>query len=98
MSGEKSIVACKDEISEETQLECLDEVLEEYKEKPGALIPVLQIAQSLFGYLPESALKRISLTLNKSYSEVAGVVGFYSFFSTVPRGKHQSLRCVCRPA
>ena len=94
MSGEKSIVACKDEISEETQLECLDEVLEEYKEKPGALIPVLQIAQSLFGYLPESALKRISLTLNKSYSEVAGVVGFYSFFSTVPRGKHLIRVCL----
>jgi NADH:ubiquinone oxidoreductase subunit E len=74
--------------SEEELLVRLDEVISEYREKPGALIPVLQMAQAIFGYLPESALKKISLGLNKSYSEVAGVVGFYSFFSTVPRGKH----------
>jgi NADH:ubiquinone oxidoreductase subunit E len=79
---------CEDETSEEELLARLDEVIEDYKSKPGALIPVLQIAQGIFGYLPTSALKRISLGLNKSYSEVAGVVGFYSFFSTVPRGKH----------
>jgi NADH:ubiquinone oxidoreductase subunit E len=72
----------------------LDEVLREYRDKPGALIPVLQIAQGIFGYLPEDALKRISLALDKSYSEVAGVVGFYSFFSTVPRGKHLIRVCL----
>jgi len=76
------------EASEEELLARLDEVIAEYKDKPGALIPVLQIAQGIFGYLPGPALKKISLGLNKSYSEVAGVVGFYSFFSTVPRGKH----------
>ncbi|MBA7686501.1 NADP-reducing hydrogenase subunit HndA [subsurface metagenome] len=32
--------------------------------------------------------------MNKSYSEVAGVVGFYSFFSTVPRGKHLIRVCL----
>ena len=66
----------------------------EYKDKPGALIPVLQMAQAIFGYLPESALRKISLGLNKSYSEVAGVVGFYSFFSTQPRGKHMIRVCL----
>jgi NADH:ubiquinone oxidoreductase subunit E len=94
MGSTKNSVACIDEITEEEQLERLDEVLEEYKEKPGALIPVLQIAQGIFGYLPEVALKRVSLKLNKSYSEVAGVVGFYSFFSTVPRGKHLIRVCL----
>jgi NADH:ubiquinone oxidoreductase subunit E len=39
-------------------------------------------------------LKRIALSLGKSYSEVAGVVGFYSFFSTVPRGKHLVRVCL----
>jgi NADH:ubiquinone oxidoreductase subunit E len=62
-------------------------VLEEYKTKPGALIPVLQTAQTMYGYLPKTVLRRISTVLDKPYSEVAGVVGFYSFFSTVPRGK-----------
>jgi NADH:ubiquinone oxidoreductase subunit E len=72
----------------------LDDVLESYKSVPGALIPVLQIAQGMFGYLPESALKKIALTLDKPYSEVAGVVGFYSFFTTVPRGKHLVRVCL----
>jgi NADH:ubiquinone oxidoreductase subunit E len=72
----------------------LDEVLAEYKGRPGALIPVLQIAQGIFGYLPEPVLKRIALSTGKSYSEVAGVVGFYSFFSTVPRGKHLVRVCL----
>lgn len=72
----------------------LDEVLAQYKDKPGALIPVLQIAQGIFGYLPEPALKKIALELNKSYSEVAGVVSFYSFFTTVPRGKHLVRVCL----
>jgi NADH:ubiquinone oxidoreductase subunit E len=58
------------------------------------LIPVLQIAQGLFGYLPEEALKRISAALNKPFSEVAGVVSFYSFFTTVPRGKHLVRVCL----
>lgn len=86
--------ACQNEASEEVLLERLDEVIEDYRSKPGALIPVLQIAQTLFGYLPESAIKRISLGLNKPYSEVAGVVGFYSFFSTVPRGRHVIRVCL----
>jgi NADH:ubiquinone oxidoreductase subunit E len=82
-----------EEASEIELLARLDEVLEENRDKPGALIPILQLAQSIFGYLPESALKRISVGLKKSYSEVAGVVGFYSFFSTVPRGKHLIRSC-----
>jgi NADH:ubiquinone oxidoreductase subunit E len=86
--------ACGEEASEEELLARLDTVLKDYRDKPGALIPVLQIAQGLFGYLPESALKRIALGLDKSYSEVAGVVSFYSFFSTVPRGKHLVRVCL----
>lgn len=86
--------ACMEEASEEELLARLDEVIAEYKDKPGALIPVLQIAQAMFGYLPESALKKISLGLNKPYSEVAGVVTFYSFFSTQPRGKHMIRVCL----
>jgi NADH:ubiquinone oxidoreductase subunit E len=85
---------CEAEVSEEQLLARLEEVIGEYRGKPGALIPVLQIAQAIFGYLPENALKHISLGLGKSYSEVAGVVGFYSFFSTVPRGKHLIRVCL----
>ena len=69
-------------------------MLEEYRTLPGALIPVLQITQAMFGYLPEPALKKISASLGKPYSEVTGVLSFYSFFSTVPRGKHLVRVCL----
>jgi len=82
------------EATEEQLLAQLDDVLLEYANVPGALIPVLQIAQAMFGYLPEEALKKIALALGKPYSEVAGVVGFYSFFTTVPRGKHLVRVCL----
>ena len=72
----------------------LDEVIAEYRRLPGALIPVLQITQGLFGYLPEIALKHICTGLSMSYSEVAGVVGFYSYFSTTPRGRHTIRVCL----
>jgi NADH:ubiquinone oxidoreductase subunit E len=83
-----------EEASEEELMSRLDEIIQDYRDKPGALIPVLQIAQGLFGYLPENVIKKVSLGLNKSYSEVAGVIGFYSFFSTVPRGKHMIRVCL----
>ena len=65
----------------------LEEALAEQKGQPGGLIPALQMAQALFGYLPEAAMRRVAQAFDKPYSEVAGVVSFYSFFSTVPRGK-----------
>ncbi len=42
-----------EEATEEELLARLDEVIAGYKDKPGALIPVLQLAQGIFGYLPE---------------------------------------------
>jgi NADH:ubiquinone oxidoreductase subunit E len=85
---------CTTQQDEQELLARLDTLLNDYRNKPGALIPVLQTAQTMFGYLPQTALKKISRSLNKSYSEVAGVVGFYSFFSTVPRGKYLVRVCL----
>ena len=80
--------ACADPAPDEKELhQRLEAVLAEQKDKPGGLIPALQTAQAIFGYLPEPVLRRIAQAFDKSYSEVAGVVSFYSFFSTVPRGK-----------
>lgn len=84
----ESQCCCEKKMSEQEMLEQLDPILNDYVDKPGSLIPVLQIAQNMFGYLPKEILKKISHKLNKPYSEVAGVVSFYSLFSTVPRGKY----------
>jgi len=67
--------------------ERLAQVIEMYRGKPGALIPVLQIAQAIFGYLPGDVIRTISDQLHEPYSRVFGVVTFYSFFSRVPRGR-----------
>ena len=72
----------------------LDDIIHKYAEQEGSLIPILQKAQDLYGYLPEKVIKRISFKLSKPYSEVAGVVGFYSYFSTVPKGKYEIRVCL----
>jgi NADH:ubiquinone oxidoreductase subunit E len=87
--------ACGSAPVPETELyERLDDVIQDYKDKPGGLIPALQMAQAIFGFLPEQALQKISAGFGKPYSEVAGVVSFYSFFSTTPRGKYLVRVCM----
>ena len=93
-AGATPACACGDQATDAELSRRLDEVLAEYKGRPGALIPVLQIAQGIYGWLPEPVLKRIALAMDKSYSEVAGVVSFYAFFSTQPRGKHVVRVCL----
>jgi len=72
----------------------LDEVLDEYREKPGGLIPALQTAQSIFGYLPEPAIRKIADSFGKTISEVTGVITFYSFFTMTPKGEHPISICL----
>ncbi|NMC21318.1 MAG: NAD(P)H-dependent oxidoreductase subunit E [Thermogutta sp.] len=94
MESPTSIGCACNQVTEQDQYRQLDEILSEYRSVPGGLIPVLQMTQAVFGYLPETALRRIARAFNKSYSEVAGVVSFYSFFNTVPRGKHTVRVCL----
>lgn len=94
MSENAATCDCQAQASDAEMSARLEEVLREYAQKPGALIPILQHAQAIFGYLPEQAMKQISLGLSKPYSEVAGVVSFYSFFSTVPRGRYLVRVCM----
>ena len=81
-------------VHEDELYERLKIIVQSQRTVPGALIPVLQTAQNLFGYLPERSLRMISKELKLPYSEVAGVVGFYSYFSTTPKGKHTIRVCL----
>lgn len=72
----------------------LDEVISSHQGKPGALIAVLHQAQLIFGYLPDEALIKIAEGLGVPLSEVYGVVTFYSFFSTTPKGQHSIGVCM----
>lgn len=72
----------------------LDRVIVQYRKKPGSLIPVLQRAQEIVGYLPSVVLKRVARGLNLPEAEVHGVVSFYSFFTMKPRGDHNVRVCL----
>jgi len=72
----------------------IDEIVARYKDKPGSLIPVLQQAQDVCGYLPHAVQRYVAKGLNMSPSVVFGVATFYSFFTLVPRGKHVIRVCL----
>lgn len=72
----------------------LDDIIARHRDRPGSLIPVLQEAQGLVGYLPPVVQRHIAKGLNMSVSEVHGVVSFYSFFTMKPRGKHNIRVCL----
>lgn len=72
----------------------LDEIIGSHKNKPGSLIPVLQEAQELVGYLPPVVQRHVAKGLKLPVSEVHGVVSFYSFFTMKPKGKHNIRVCL----
>lgn len=76
-----------------SQLKQLDEIISRWKDKPGALMPVLQEIQEKFGYLSEDAMKEVSIKLNIPLPEVYGVATFYHFFSLKPKGKYKIQVC-----
>ena len=82
-------MACQCSATGEFDLAPLMEILSEYKDNPkGALIPVLQKAQGVYGYLPKPVLETIARELRLTTAEVFGVVTFYAQFHLNPRGKH----------
>ncbi len=60
----------------------------------GALIQILHRAQNIFGYLPRDVQLYIARRLGIPGAEVFGVVSFYSYFTTKPRGKHTISVCM----
>lgn len=93
MSLEQKACQCC-ETSDQEKYEQIREVIENYRDKEGSLIQVLNIAQGIYGYLPLELQKFIAEGLDMPLSTVSGVVTFYSFFSTKPRGKHTIRVCL----
>ncbi len=85
---------CDESLSETDRAAAIDEIVLAYRDKPGGLIPALQMAQALCGYLPESVIRTLADGFGKTVSEVTGVVTFYSFFTQHPRGKHVVRVCM----
>ena len=72
----------------------LTEKLDELKGVPGALMPAMQTAQEIYGYLPVEVQKKIADALDVSLEKVFGVATFYSQFSLNPKGQYQISVCL----
>jgi NADP-reducing hydrogenase subunit HndA len=70
------------------------QVIEEHKADPGALMPVLQGAQAIYGYLPIEVQKIISDKMGIPMEKIYGVVTFYAQFSLYPKGKYNISVCL----
>ncbi|MGN0601987.1 MAG: NADH-quinone oxidoreductase subunit NuoE [Oscillospiraceae bacterium] len=88
---EKSLNAFKGTIVQERQLK---EVIAKHHDQPGGLMPILQEAQGIYGYLPIEVQTMIADGLGISLSEVYGVATFYSQFSLTPKGEHRVSVCL----
>jgi NADH-quinone oxidoreductase subunit E len=74
--------------------EKLINILEEHKNKPGSLMVILNDVQAKIGFVSEQIQQFIANYLKVPVSKVHGVISFYSFYTTQPRGKHTVKFCI----
>lgn len=72
----------------------LREIIASHKDDKGALMPILQQAQEIYGYLPIEVQKIIAEEMNIPLEKIYGVVTFYSQFSLNPKGKYTISVCL----
>ena len=68
------------------------ELLDHYRGEKGALVPLLQGAQAIYGYLPESVMRQVAEAAGEPLSMALGVATFYAQFRLRPHAKH-TIRC-----
>lgn len=83
-----------EEMSEEEKYLLLNDVIQEYDRNENNLIQILHMAQAIFGFLPSQVQRFIAEKMNLPISRVNGVVTFYSFFLTKPKGKYVISVCL----
>lgn len=88
---EKTQVPFSGTLAQELQLK---EVIAAHKEQPGCLMPVLQQAQEIYGYLPIEVQAIVAEGLGISLSEGYGVATFYSQFRLNPKGIYRISICL----
>lgn len=91
MAKLKTAVPFKGTAEQECQLK---EIIAQNKGQKGALMPILQQAQGLYGYLPIEVQTIIAQELSISLSEVYGVVTFYGQFTLNPKGENRISVCL----
>lgn len=72
----------------------IDKILEENENLSGAIMVILNSVQEKVGFISPSIQSYIAEKMGEPVSRIHGVVSFYSFFTTTPRGKHTIKFCV----
>ncbi|GAB4557526.1 MAG: NADH-quinone oxidoreductase subunit NuoE [Anaerolineae bacterium] len=83
-----------DPVMDPEQKAVIDQILEENRHLPGATMVILSELQNRFGHVSPAMQAYVSKALRVPLSEVQGVISFYSFFTTTPRGKHTVRFCM----
>ena len=91
MPNTKTVVPFTGTKEQEAKLQA---VIAEHKEQKGALMPVLQKAQEIYGYLPIEVQEMVAAGLGIPLEEVYGVSTFYSQFTLNPKGKYRISVCL----
>ncbi len=91
MAKQKTVVPFQGTPEQEQKLR---EVIASYRDTQGALMPVLQKAQDIYGYLPIEVQTIIAEELGLSLEQVYQVVTFYSQFALNPTGKYRIAVCL----
>ena len=73
----------------ENQERELRALIQRLRGQEGALMPVLQGAQEIYGYLPIEVMEMISTDMGMPLEEIYGVATFYSQFSLNPKGRYK---------
>ena len=76
------------------QEEKLLKLIENFKDVQGALMPVMQGAQDIYGYLPIEVQEIIADKMNVSLEKIFGIATFYTQFALNPKGKYNVSVCM----
>ena len=76
------------------QKEALLRVIAELKDQKGALMPIMQKAQDIYGYLPYEVQKIISDETGIPMEKIYGVATFYAQFNLQPKGRYRISVCL----
>ncbi len=76
------------------QEERLLAVIAEHRGEKGSLMPVMQRAQEIYGYLPLEVQRIIAREMGVPLEEVYGIATFYAQFALSPKGKYKISVCL----
>ena len=87
-------IAPNDPVAVAEKRSIIDDILEENQDRPGATMVILNELQSRIGFISPAMQEYVANKLHEPVSKIHGVITFYSFFTTQPRGKHTIKFCL----